>query len=297
MVKIFCWNIAGIRGALKKGSLECLRSGEYDILCFQETKALPEEVHIPTWMNEKYPFRYWESNYGKGQQKKGLSGTAIFSKTAGVKIVPPEEELEGRITSIEFDSYIVITAYVVNSQEATSQRLEYRTKVWDVRFREYIKQLKEKKPVIVCGDLNVSHLDIDIYDAKKYNNKIACFFDSERNNMQELLNIGLIDTFRFKHGNIENAYTYWNQRFPQMRKTNRGFRIDYLLVDERLKDNIISSNILTEVLGSDHCPITLDINIENIKDTIGTKEENKKEVKPKKIVKKVKLTIVNKLEN
>lgn len=293
MVKIFCWNVAGLRGSLKKGALECLRGGEYDIVCFQETKALPEEVHIPTWLDELYPYRYWQSNYGKGQQKKGLSGTTIWSKIQAIsQLSPPEEDLEGRVTCIEFDKFIIITCYTVNSQDATSHRLEYRTKVWDVLFREYVKQLKERKYVIVCGDLNVSHLDIDIYDCKKYKNKIACFFDSERSNAQELLDIGLIDSFRYKNGYIENQYTYWNQRFPQMRKTNRGFRIDYFFVDEKIKDAIISSNIQSEILGSDHCPITLEIdenmfkvkNLENIENS-------------KKLVRKIKLKIVNKLEN
>ena len=285
MVKIFSWNIAGIRGSLKKGALECLRGGNYDIICFQETKALPEEVHIPSWLDELYPYRYWQSNYGKGQQKKGLSGTTIWSKFEGQQIQPPEEDQEGRITTVEFDKYYVVTVYTVNSQDATSQRLEYRTKVWDILFREYVTKLKESKPVIICGDLNVSHLDIDIYEPKKYHNKIACFFDSERNNMQELLDNGFIDTYRYKNGNIENKYTYWNQRFPQMRKTNRGFRIDYFLVDEKIKEYILSSNIHEDVMGSDHCPITLELD-ENF---------NNKE-KPKKLVKKVKLKIVNKLE-
>jgi exodeoxyribonuclease III len=292
MVKIFCWNVAGLRALLKKGSLECLRGGEYDIVCFQETKALPEEVCVPSWLDEIYTNRYWQSNYGKGQQKKGLSGTAIWSKNPGIQLAPPSEDLEGRITTVEFENYIVVTCYTVNSQEATSQRLEYRTKVWDVLFRKYIEELKNKKQVIVCGDLNVSHLDIDIYDCKKYKNKIPCFFDSERSNAQELLDIGLIDSFRYKNGNIENQYTYWNQRFPQMRKTNRGFRIDYFLVDERIKELIISSNILSEILGSDHCPISININVELLKN----KEETKNE-KPKKLIKKVKLKIINKLEN
>jgi len=290
MTKIFCWNVAGLRGSLKKGALDCLKGGEYDILCFQETKTLPEEVHIPSWLNDLYPFKYWQSNYGKGEQRKGLSGTTIWSKQKGKQLEPPEQELEGRITSVEFEQFILVTVYNVNSQGATSKRLEYRTKVYDLMLQDYVKQQKKIKPVIICGDFNVSHLDIDIYEPIKYKNKIPCFFDSERNNMQELINSGFVDAYRFKHGNKENSYTYWNQRAPQMRQTNRGFRIDYYLVDESIKSFIKESNILQEIMGSDHCPIALELNINNNEKVLKEKivqAENKKKTK-----RKVKLKII-----
>ena len=293
MTKIFCWNVAGLRSSIKKGALDCLKGGEYDIVCLQETKTLPEEVFIPTWINELYPNRYWQSKYGKGEQKKGFSGTSIWSKKVGKQLNPPENELEGRITSVEFEEFILVTVYTVNSQGATSKRLEYRTEVWDLMLRSYIKQLKEIKPVIICGDLNVSHLDVDIYEPIKYKNKIPCFFDSERNNMQELINEGFVDAFRYKYGNKENCYTYWNQRAPQMRITNRGFRIDYFLVDEKIKSNIIDTHIQKDIMGSDHCPITLELYCREVFKELEIKE--KQEVR-KKTIRKIKLKIVNKEE-
>ena len=255
-MKILSWNVAGIRACIKKNALNFLETEEYDIVCFQETKAEEAQVTIPETLKNIYPFRFWKSTQGI-TQRKGLSGTAIWSKFKPAKEhAPPDIDLEGRITTIEFAEFILITVYTPNSQNIDSERCLFRTGIWDPTFKDYITSFK--KPTIICGDLNVANEDIDIYSTKGKTNKIAGFLDIERENFREYITAGFIDTFRQFNKNPNN-FTFWDQRFPHLRKNNRGWRIDYFLVQNEFIERIISSNILSNIMGSDHCPISLEI--------------------------------------
>jgi exodeoxyribonuclease-3 len=259
MVKILCWNVAGIRACIKKGALDFLEDGEYDIICFQETKAEEHQVNVPNKLAEHYPYRYWRSTQGI-TQRKGLSGTAIWSKLKPIKdIDPPAIDAEGRVTTLEFPNWNLVTVYTPNSQGPTSERHIYRVGVWDEHFRDYVKNLEENKPTIICGDFNVGKEDIDVYKPDEWRNKCAGFLDDERENFNLLLDEGWIDTFRLFNLNKPNCYTYWDQKLPYLRKTNRGWRIDYFLVPSKLETKIVNSKIHPEIMGSDHCPISLEI--------------------------------------
>jgi exodeoxyribonuclease III len=259
-MKILSWNVAGIRARIKKNYLDFLISSDIDIICFQETKATPEQVVIPPLLDKEFPYKYWNSNMGT-TQKLGFSGTAIWSKIEALQQLPtPSFDTEGRITTIEFEKYYLLTVYTPNSQNITSERFNYRTEIWDIKFIEYIKTLVIFKNLIICGDLNVCHKEIDIYNPIKYKNKIAGFFDAERKGFSKIIENNFNDCLRMFRTN-NNLYTYWNQRFPSMRINNKGYRLDYFLVNNNFAKNITDSNIHPEILGSDHCPISIILNV------------------------------------
>ncbi|MDO5038246.1 exodeoxyribonuclease III [Clostridium sp.] len=250
MKKFISWNVNGIRACVKKGFLDFFKEVDADIFCIQETKLQKGQIDIEL---EGY-YQYW--NYA---ERKGYSGTALFTKekplsvSYGVGI--EEHDKEGRVITAEFENYYVITVYTPNSQDKLA-RLDYRMN-WDNIFREYIKTLELTKPVIICGDFNVAHMEIDLKNPKT-NRKNAGFTDEERNKFSLLLENGLIDTFRYLNPSTEGAYTWWSYRF-NARKNNAGWRIDYFIISESLKDKLIDSKIHTDILGSDHCPIEIRI--------------------------------------
>ena len=256
-MKLFCWNVAGIRARLKKGALDFLGEGEYDVVCFQETKAEEHEVLVPEQLTKIYPHRYWRSTQGI-TQRKGFSGTSIWSKTKPLReLDPPSIDAEGRVTALEFSTWNLVTVYTPNSQSASSERHIYRVGVWDEHFRNYVKELNKKKSTIVCGDFNVARDDIDVYKPDELRNCCAGFLDIERENFEKLLGWDWFDSFRMFHDMEENKFTYWDQTLPYLRRTNRGWRIDYFLVPKKLKNKIVDAQIHPEIMGSDHCPITL----------------------------------------
>lgn len=259
-MNIFSWNVAGIRARIKQNHLDFLINSNIDVICFQETKANPDQVIIPEKLNSEFPFKYWNSNLGT-TQKLGFSGTSIWSKKQPIKQLETQGfDTEGRITTIEFDNFYLMTVYTPNSQDIDSPRFNYRTEFWDPKFTEYINHLSSQKNLIICGDLNVCHKDIDIYDPLKFKNKIPSFFDLEREALSKILSNNFIDCLRLFNNN-ENVYTYWNQRTPNMRKNNRGYRLDYFIITSNIKNNISSCNIHPEIMGSDHCPISIKLNI------------------------------------
>ena len=249
MTRIVSWNVAGVRAMLKKGNLEeLLIQNDYDIVLLQETKAEEKQVKMPEKLAYMYPYRYWHSTKGT-TQRKGLSGTAIWSKIKPIsRIDEPEIDEEGRILSLEFDEFIVVCVYTPNSQGLNTLH---------ENFGNYITMLKNIKPTIIAGDLNVAHRDIDIHNPKKHKNKYAGFFDLERDQMNDYLFRGFIDAFRDKYPTVEKKYTYWNQLNPKIRENNSGWRIDYFLTTSEIK--IKDCNILQDIRGSDHCPIYLEI--------------------------------------
>ena len=252
MKKLISWNVNGLRACLGKTFMEFFDYVDADIFCLQETKIQEGQVD---WNKEGY-YAYW--NYA---EKKGYSGTAIFSKekplnvTYGIGI--EEHDKEGRVITLEFDNYYMVTVYTPNSQNGLA-RLEYRMK-WEDDFRNYLLNLKKNKPVIVTGDMNVAHKEIDLKNPKT-NRKNAGFTDEERQKMTELLEVGFIDTFRYFYPDTEGIYSWWSYRF-KAREKNAGWRIDYFLVSDDLKDKIIDAHIHTEIMGSDHCPIELTVEL------------------------------------
>lgn len=257
-MKILSWNIAGIRASLKRGDLDFLKNTDYDIVCLQETKSTEKEANLSEELKQMYPHQVWQSNPGT-TQRKGFSGTCIWSKIKPIKIIePPLFDTEGRISTLEFEKFIILTVYTPNSQDPESPRCEYRIQTWDPSFRNYITELNKIKPLIICGDFNVAYLDIDLYNSKKYYNACAGFLNSERESFNEHLKSGFVDALRI-HNQNENLYTYWNQRVPAMRKNNKGWRIDYFLVSQILVETIHGSKIHPDITGSDHCPISLEL--------------------------------------
>ena len=258
-MKILSWNVAGIRACLKKGGLDFLLSADYGKVCIQETKAEESQVQLSEEFKTAYPHRFWKSSGGV-TQRKGLSGTAIWSKTAPIReISPPAFDTEGRITAVEFKNFNIVTVYTPNSQGPESDRFIYRVTEWDPQFRAYIVALKEAKNTIVCGDFNAVHKDVDMYNTAKYKNYAAGLLDEERREFQEHLDAGFIDAFR-KTCKEPHQYTYWDQQRPIMRKKNYGWRIDYFLVDQKRASQIKDCGIMPDQMGSDHCPIWLDFN-------------------------------------
>lgn len=247
-MKLISWNVNGIRACVSKNFMEFFNEVDADIFCLQETKLQENQIDLQL---EGY-FQYW--NYAK---KKGYSGTAIFTKkeplsvTYGINI--EEHDQEGRVITLEFEDFYMVTVYTPNSQSEL-KRLDYRMK-WEDDFRAYLKKLDEIKPVIVCGDLNVAHKEIDLKNPKT-NRKNAGFTDEERNKFTELLNKGFIDTFRYFYPDEANVYSWWSYRF-KAREKNAGWRIDYFCTSEKLKERLVSAKIHTDVLGSDHCPVEL----------------------------------------
>ena len=247
-MKLISWNVNGIRACVGKNFMEFFNEVDADIFCLQETKLQENQIDLQL---EGY-YQYW--NYAK---KKGYSGTAIFTKKEPLNVIYgmgiEEHDQEGRLITLEFEDFYMVTVYTPNSQSEL-KRLNYRMK-WEDDFKKYLKELDKKKPVIVCGDLNVAHKEIDLKNPKT-NRKNAGFTDEERNKFTELLNAGFIDTFRYFYPTEENIYSWWSYRF-KAREKNAGWRIDYFCVSEKMKDRLESAKIHTEVLGSDHCPVEL----------------------------------------
>ena len=251
-MKLISWNVNGIRANIKKGFMDFFKEVDADILCIQETKCQAGQVELEL---DGY-YQYW--NYA---EKKGYSGTAIFSKVKPLSVTYglgiEEHDHEGRVITLELESYYLITVYTPNSQEEL-RRLDYRMK-WDDDFRAYLKKLEEKKPVIVCGDLNVAHKEIDLKNPKT-NRKNAGFTDEERAKFTTLLESGFTDTFRYFYPEQEGIYSWWSYRF-KAREKNAGWRIDYFLTSDSLKDKLRGAQIHTDILGSDHCPVELTIEL------------------------------------
>ena len=247
-MKLISWNVNGIRACVGKNFMEFFNEVNADIFCLQETKLQENQIDLQL---DGY-HQYW--NYAK---KKGYSGTAIFTKKEPLSVMYginiEEHDQEGRVITLEFEDFYMVTVYTPNSQNEL-KRLDYRMK-WEDDFRNYLKELDDKKPVIVCGDLNVAHKEIDLKNPKT-NRKNAGFTDEERNKFTELMEAGFIDTFRYFYLDKENIYSWWSYRF-KAREKNAGWRIDYFCVSEKLKDRLVSASIHTEVLGSDHCPVEL----------------------------------------
>lgn len=251
-MKMVSWNVNGLRACVTKGFVDIFNKLDADIFCLQETKLQEGQIDLPL---EGY-YQYW--NYA---EKKGYSGTAIFTKkeplaaTNGIGI--DEHNTEGRVITLEFQDFFFVTCYTPNSQNEL-KRLDYRMK-WEDDFREYLLSLNNKKPVILCGDLNVAHNEIDLKNPKT-NRKNAGFSDEEREKMTILLNSGFTDSFRYLYPDKEGIYSWWSYRF-NARKNNAGWRIDYFITSDSIKDKIIDSKIHTDIMGSDHCPVELDINL------------------------------------
>lgn len=247
-MKLISWNVNGLRACVQKGFLEYFKEVDADIFCIQESKLQQGQIDLNL---EGYE-QYW--NYA---EKKGYSGTAIFTKkkplSVGYGLGIEEHDKEGRVITLEFNDFYMITVYTPNSQNELA-RLPYRM-TWEDAFRDYLKKLEENKPVIVCGDLNVAHKEIDLKNPAT-NRKNAGFTDDEREKFTELLESGFIDTFRYFNPELTGAYSWWSYRF-NARKNNAGWRIDYFVVSEALKDKLVSADIHKDIMGSDHCPVEL----------------------------------------
>ena len=247
-MKLISWNVNGIRACVNKGFKDFFKEIDADIFCIQETKCQPGQIELE--------FEGYKSYYNSAE-RKGYSGTAIYTKIPPIDVFYgigiDEHDKEGRVITLEFEDYYLVTVYTPNSQTEL-KRLDYRMK-WEKDFKAYIKELEKKKPVVICGDLNVAHKEIDLKNPKT-NRKNAGFTDEERKKFTELLNDGFIDTFRYFYPNEEGKYSWWSYRFSA-REKNAGWRIDYFLVSEALKDKLKSANILSDIMGSDHCPVEL----------------------------------------
>lgn len=251
-MKLISWNVNGIRACVQKGFMDFFNEIDADIFCIQESKMQEGQLtlDLPGY------HQYW--NYAV---KKGYSGTAIFSKkealsvTYGIGI--EEHDNEGRVITLEFDNFYMVTVYTPNSQNEL-KRLDYRMK-WEDDFKAYLKKLEETKNVVVCGDMNVAHSEIDLKNPKT-NRKNAGFTDEERAKFTELLESGFIDTFRYFYPDMTDIYSWWSYRFSA-REKNAGWRIDYFLASRALESNLKGAKIHTEVMGSDHCPVELEIEL------------------------------------
>jgi exodeoxyribonuclease-3 len=249
-MKFISWNVNGLRACVGKGFKEFFAEADADIFSLQETKLQEGQIDFAP---EGYHC-YW--NYA---EKKGYSGVAAFSKREPLSVAYgigiPEHDTEGRVITLEFEDFYYVTCYTPNSQQELA-RLDYRM-TWEDAFRAYLKELDGKKPVILCGDLNVAHNEIDLKNPKT-NRKNAGFTDEERSKMTELLSSGFIDTFRYFYPDRTEIYSWWSYRF-KAREKNAGWRIDYYIVSDALKDRLADAKIHTEIFGSDHCPVELDI--------------------------------------
>ncbi|EHT7837027.1 exodeoxyribonuclease III [Listeria monocytogenes] len=250
-MKLISWNVNGLRAAVKKGFLEYFEEVDADIFCLQETKLQEGQIELdlPAYKD------YW--NYAV---KKGYSGTAIFTKVEPLSfqygLGIPEHDTEGRVITLEFEEFFMVTVYTPNSQ-AELKRLDYRMTFEDA-ILEYVKNLDITKPVVLCGDLNVAHEEIDLKNPKT-NRKNAGFSDEERAKFSAFLDAGFIDSFRYFYPDLTDAYSWWSYRM-NARARNTGWRIDYFIVSERLKDKLVDAKIHADVLGSDHCPVELELN-------------------------------------
>lgn len=247
-MKFISWNVNGLRACVTKGFLDYFKAADADIFCLQETKLQPGQIQLelPGY------HQYWNS-----AEKKGYSGTAVFTKQEPLSVAygigMEEHDHEGRVITLEFPDYYVVTVYTPNSQRELT-RLDYRMR-WEDDFLSYLKRLEEKKPVIFCGDLNVAHQEIDLKNPR-INRKNAGFTDEERAKMTALLEDGFIDTFRYFYPDRTGIYSWWSYQF-QARAKNAGWRIDYFIVSEGLKERLKDAFIDTEIMGSDHCPVGL----------------------------------------
>ncbi len=247
-MKLISWNVNGLRAVMGKDFMESFRKLDADVFCLQETKLQEGQIQmdLPDY------HQYW--NYA---EKKGYSGTAIFTRVEPLSVSYgigiEEHDHEGRVITLEFEDFFLITVYTPNSQDGL-KRLDYRMR-WETDFLAYLKKLEEKKPVIFCGDLNVAHTEIDLKNPKT-NRMNAGFTDQEREKMTTVLSSGFIDTFRYFYPDLEGAYSWWSYRF-HAREKNAGWRIDYFIVSEVLKDRLVSASIHNEIFGSDHCPVEL----------------------------------------
>ena len=249
-MKLITWNVNGLRACINKGYMDYFMAEQPDICCIQETKMQPEQADFEL---EGYEI-YWNS-----ADKKGYSGTAVFSKikaeSVRINLDQPEHGNEGRVITLDYGDFYLVNVYAPNSQRGL-MRLDYRMS-WQDDFRLHLKSLDEKKPVIVCGDLNVAHQEIDLKNPRS-NHKNAGFSPQEREKMTELLDSGFIDSFRYLYPDQTGAYTWWSYMF-NAREKNVGWRIDYFLVSERIKEQIQKAEIYSQVMGSDHCPVGLEI--------------------------------------
>ena len=251
-MKLVSWNVNGLRACMQKGFQDFFEQADADIFCLQETKLQEGqiELELPGY------FKYW--NYA---EKKGYSGTALFTKKEPLSVAygigVEEHDHEGRVITAEFEDYYVVTVYTPNSQRELT-RLAYRMQ-WEEDFLKYLKGLEASKPVIFCGDLNVAHQEIDLKNPKT-NHESAGFTDDERRCFGRLLENGFVDTFRHFYPDVTGVYSWWSYMY-QARAKNAGWRIDYFMVSEALKDRLQDAKIHTEVMGSDHCPVELDLNL------------------------------------
>ncbi|HIR13944.1 MAG TPA: exodeoxyribonuclease III [Candidatus Choladousia intestinavium] len=251
-MKLISWNVNGLRACVQKGFLDFFGQADADVFCIQESKLQEGQIELdlPGY------FQYW--NYA---QRKGYSGTAVFSKREpeavfyGIGI--PKHDTEGRVITQEYEGYYLVTVYTPNSQSELA-RLSYRME-WEDNFLKYLKGLEKKKPVIFCGDLNVAHKEIDLKNPGP-NRRNAGFTDEEREKFTRVVESGFIDTYRYFYPEQEGVYSWWSYRF-RAREKNAGWRIDYFCVSESLKDKLRDAKILTQVMGSDHCPVELDIDL------------------------------------
>ena len=247
-MKLISWNVNGLRACMGKGFADFFAAADADIFCLQETKLQLDQINFR-------PEGYWE--YWNCAEKKGYSGTAVFSKTEPLSVAYglglPEHDAEGRVITLEYPEFFLVNVYTPNSQQELA-RLSYRME-WEDAFREYLVKLDAQKPVIVCGDMNVAHNEIDLKNPKT-NRRSAGFTDEERGKMTELLDAGFLDSFRYLYPDKEGVYSWWSYRF-KAREKNAGWRIDYFLVSKKLEGRIQDSFIRTDVFGSDHCPVGL----------------------------------------
>ena len=249
-MKFVSWNVNGLRAVMKKDFMDSFRQLDADIFCVQETKLQEGQIDLdlPGYR------QYW--NYA---EKKGYSGTAVFTRMEPLRVINginvEEHDHEGRVITLEYPDFYFLTVYTPNSQDGL-KRLEYRMR-WEDDFLAYVNELDREKPVIWCGDLNVAHREIDLKNPKTNHNNPG-FTDEERNKMSVVLDSGYIDTFRYFYPDLENAYTWWSYRM-RAREKNVGWRIDYFITSGRLKDRLQDAKIHTEIFGSDHCPVELDI--------------------------------------
>lgn len=251
-MRMISWNVNGLRACVQKGFLDFFKEIDADIFCLQETKLQEGQIELQTegWHS------YW--NYAV---KKGYSGTAVFTKEEPLSVKygigMEEHDREGRVITLEFPGYYVVTCYTPNSKREL-ERLDYRM-VWEDDFHAYLKGLEQTKPVIMCGDLNVAHKEIDLKNPSTNHNN-AGFTDQERQKMTELLGDGFIDTFRYFYPDLEGVYSWWSYRF-RAREKNAGWRLDYFIVSEALEKSLKDAKIHTQIMGSDHCPVELDIDL------------------------------------
>ena len=251
-MKLITWNVNGLRACLGKGFLDFVQAEDPDMICIQETKMQEGQAEIPL---EEY-YQYWNS-----AEKKGYSGTAIFTKYEPLSVNRDIEteghDREGRSITLEYDNFYLVTEYTPNAQDKLA-RIDYRME-WEDARRLYLTRLAEKKPVILCGDLNVAHQEIDLKNPRS-NRGNAGFSDQERGKFGELLEAGFVDSYRYLYPDVEGTYTWWSYRF-NARANNAGWRIDYFLVSESVRDRIREVTLRDDVFGSDHCPVVLDIDL------------------------------------